>query len=215
MRQARWLAGLVLGLIGCTNAAQERVRIYNADGVALFAKGDYGDARDSFKAALALKPNDTALLYNVGQCYDRMGNAAKAELYYNQCLQVAPYHADCRHALDTLLVNTGRQAEAANRIADWVAREPKRAAAYAEDAWLLHHNGDLPQAQARLQKALELDPHDPRALTEMALVYEDLHRPDRAVALYQRILARDPTQTAIAGRVQFLLVKGAGHPRPE
>jgi Flp pilus assembly protein TadD len=215
MRQARWLAGLVFCLIGCTNAAQERVRVYNADGISLFAKGDYGDARDSFKAALALTPNDAGLLYNLAQCYDRMGDAAKAESYYNQCLQAAPGNADCRHALNVLLVNAGRQAEAADRVADWLAHEPKRAAAHAEEAWLLHFHGDLPQAQARLQKALELDPHDPRALTEMALVYEDLHRPDRAVALYQRLLARDPTQTAIAWHVNFLLVKGAGKPRPE
>jgi Tfp pilus assembly protein PilF len=215
MRRTAWIAGLWLCLVGCVSPAQERARFYNEDGVRLFAKGAYADARDSFRAALDLRPDDAGLLYNVGECYDRMGDAARAESYYQQCLRREPNHPTCRHALAVLLVRTGRKADAEVMIATWLASQPKLAAAYAEDGWRLHESGDLPQAQARLQQALDLDPHDPRALTELALVYEDLHRPDRALVLYERALKRDPKQADVAERVQFLLTKGAGKPRPE
>src|SRR5437870_2571905 len=117
MRRTRWIAGLVLCLGGCVNPAQERATFYNDDGVRLFAKGDYRDARDSFQAALTLRPNDAGLTYNLGECYDRTGDAAKAERYYQQCLRLEPNHPACRHALAVLLVRTGRKPEAETMIA--------------------------------------------------------------------------------------------------
>ena len=77
MRRAWWVAGLALGLAGCVSPVEERVRSYNEDGVYLYQRGQYADARDSFQAALALQADDAGLLYNLGQCYDRLGNAAR------------------------------------------------------------------------------------------------------------------------------------------
>jgi tetratricopeptide (TPR) repeat protein len=117
--------------------------------------------------------------------------------------------------LSALLVREGRQPEAVRMVQDWLAREPKRAAAYAEDGWLWHEAGDLPRAQARFQQALALDPHDCRALTELALVYEEMQRPDRAVVLYERCLEQNPNQPDVAKRLTGLLAKGVGRPRPD
>jgi tetratricopeptide (TPR) repeat protein len=214
----RYRAGLVVlafCLAGCESASQERLGDYNQDGIYLFERGDYGAARESFQAALALKPDDPALLYNIGQCYDRLGDTAKAERYYSQCLLHAPNHAECRHALASMLVRMGRKDDAARLIEDWLAREPRLAAAYAEDGWLWHQYGDLPRAQARLQQALELDPHEPRALVELALVYEAMQRPDRAAALYERVLERDPHQAEVAKRLNQLRSQGTHQPQPD
>jgi tetratricopeptide (TPR) repeat protein len=214
----RWLSGLLalsFALGGCESASQERLRDYNNDGVYLFQRGDYGAARESFQAALTLKPDDPGLLYNVAECYDRLGDTARAERFYSQCLLQDPNHADCRHALASMLMRMGRRDDAAHLIEGWLAREPRLAAAYAEDGWLWHQAGDLPRAQARLQQALELDPHDRRALVELALVYEAMQRPDRAAALYERVLERDPHQAEIAKRLNGLHTQGAGQPRPD
>jgi len=97
----------------------------------------------------------------------------------------------------------------------WRASEPKLAAAYVEDGWLYHQAGDLPKAQGRLQQALDIEPHNVRAVTEMGLVYEAMKRPDRALTLYERALESDPKQPEITDRVNYLLTKGAGRPRPE
>jgi Flp pilus assembly protein TadD len=215
MRQVWWMTGLALGLAGCISPLEERCQDYVEDGVNLFRHGDYYDARESFQAALALRPDDPGLLYDIGQCFDRLGDAGKAERFYRECVQHAPNHAPCRHALDVLLVRHNRQTEAARLIEGWLAQEPRLAAAYAEDGWYWRQTGDLPRAQARLQQALEFDPHDLQALTELALVYEAMQRPDRALVLYERALERDPKQPELAGRVNFLLTKGAVRPTPE
>jgi tetratricopeptide (TPR) repeat protein len=214
--RGRWLIlGLMLLPQGCVPAVQERVRDYNLDGVYLYQRGDYRDARDCFLAALALQPGDVGLLYNVGQCYDHLGDVPRAEHHYRACLEQSPNHAPCRHALAALLVRDGRWKEAVAMVEDWLTREPKLAAAHAEDGWLWHQAGDLPRAQARLQQALDLDPHDSRALVELALVYETMHRPERAAALYERCLEHNPDQPDIAQRLNRLRVQGVGPPRPD
>jgi tetratricopeptide (TPR) repeat protein len=210
-----------VGVAGCASVdlrfldVQEKVHNYNEDGVNLYQHAQYEDARESFQAALSLKPNDGVLLYNLGQCYEHMADYPKAEEAYRQCLDRLPAHTECRHALIALLTKQNRRQEAAQMVDDWIVRDPKSARAYAEDGWLWHRVGDLPRAQARLQQALELDPHEQLALTELGKVYEEMHRPDRAVALYDRVLADHPDQPEVTRRVNALLMKGAGQPRPD
>ena len=103
---------LAIGAAGCASEKQEKVRFYNEDGIYLFQRGEYQPARDSFLAAIALTPEDPALYYSVGECYDRMGEVANAERHYMECLGRDPGHADSRHALAVLLVREGRRDEA-------------------------------------------------------------------------------------------------------
>lgn len=206
---------LALCLTGCETTLEERARDYNNDGIHLFQHGNYGGARESFQAALVLKPEDADLFFNIGQCYERQGDTAKAERYYNDCLQRLPNHAACRFALAGLMVRDGRLSESARMTADWLIREPKRADPYALDGFLWHQAGDLPRAQGRLQQALEIEPGNVRALTEMALLYEALHRPERAVVLYERVLVREPSNPEVTRRLNGLLTNGAGRPQPE
>jgi tetratricopeptide (TPR) repeat protein len=194
---------------------QDRVRDYNDDGVHLFRNGQYDKAAESFEAALALQPGDVSLLYNAGQCYDRAGNAAKAEQYYETCLQRSPNHAGCHNGLAALMLRQGQRDQAVNLIEGWLVNQPKLAAAYAADGILLHQLGDLPVAKLRLEQALELDPHDKQALVELGLVYEALQRPDRSLVLYERALAEDPQQQDITARVQRLQSQGVKRPLPE
>jgi Tfp pilus assembly protein PilF len=216
MLRAGWVLTIPLSLIGCVSfTVQERVQHYNDDGLYLFQQGQYLMACDSFAAALAVQPDDPALFYNIGQCYDRLGDAAQAERNYKECLQRAASHGECHHALVSLVWNSGRRQEAVAMVHEWLEREPQLAAAYAEDGWLWFQAGDLPRAQARFQQALELDPHEPRALIELARVYESLQRPTYAAALYERVLALNPKQTEVARRLNALRAQGVGQPQPD
>ena len=76
--------------------------------------------RDSFEAALSFTPQDPGLLYNLGQCYDRMGDWRKAEQYYLDVLANRPNHGDARQAEVALLYRTGRTDEANRAIQEWL-----------------------------------------------------------------------------------------------
>jgi Tfp pilus assembly protein PilF len=200
---------------GCTLDNSEIVREYNNDGLHLFQQGDYPHARECFQAALKLAPEDVSLRYNLAESYERMGKLGEAEKLYQECLQRDPNHADCRQALCVLLVRQGRRDEAVQMVEAWLTREPTRSDAYALDGWLQHQVGDLPQAQGRLQQALKFDPNNTRALTELALVYESLSSPERALALYERSLDVERNQSEVIDRVNRLKAQGVSYPRPE
>jgi tetratricopeptide (TPR) repeat protein len=216
MGRIRSVAVLALLVSACAPALSERVRQYNDLGIQNFQKGEFDRARADFQAALALLPNNASLLYNLGQCCDRLGQREQAERYYRLCLQQQPNDVDCRHALNVLLVQNGRLAEARQMVQDWLAREPKLSAAYAEDGWLYQHQGDPISALKRYQEAVNLDPHNRVALIGMGQIYEEkLNQPSRALKLYLMALNDDPHQLDLVKRVNHLRTRGIGLPHPE
>jgi tetratricopeptide (TPR) repeat protein len=215
MRRLGWLAVVAWAAGGCAPTVPELVHDYNEDGVFLFRQGRYEYATETFKAALALQPDNPDLVYNLAQCQDRRGQLAQAEQLYGQCLQRSPDHAECHHALAVLLVQQGRRDEAVRMVEEWLQRSPKLAAAYAEDGWLYAQANDPRRALMRYQQALDFDPHDNRALVEMGRLYEEMHYPDRALVLYQHALQVNPQQPEVSRRVAELRNAGTGPPRPD
>lgn len=215
-RQFRLFALWCLLAAGCvTTATSERAQVYNDDGVYLFAQGQYRQALDDFELALTLQPQDANLLFNAGQCHDRLGRWQTAEKYYLECLQQSAKHVEARRAYVALLARTGRSDQANQLIDQWLKQQPDLADAYVLDAWRLRRQNALPQAHGRLQQALALDPHHPAALTELGIVYEQTGMPDRAYVLYERILARDARNDEVAQRLEQLRARGVRRPLPE
>ena len=213
MRRFGWLLLLAAGC--ATTASSERAQTYNDDGVRLFAQGQYDPALECFELALTLQPGDAGLLFNAGQCHDRLGHADIAEKYYLESLQRSAKQAEARQAYVALLHRTGRGEQANLLIDEWLHQQPDAADAYALDAWRLRQQNAMPQAHGRLQQALALDPHNSRALTELAIIYEQTGMPERAMVLYERIVARDPHQFEVARHLEDLRAKGVQRPLPE
>jgi tetratricopeptide (TPR) repeat protein len=213
----RWRAFALWAMVaaGCVSADSQRVREFTEDGVLLYQSGKYAEARDTFQAARAMKPNDPNLVFNLAQCSDRLGDYGKAEQQYRECVQLAPNHGEAMHALTVLLVNERRRDEAGQLVEDWVRRDPQSAAAYAEYSWLCRHDRDMPAALAAGQRAYELDPTNLRGLTELGQVFEEYRHPDRALDMYERSLQLQPDQPDLVRRVSMLKEQGAGRPHPE
>ncbi len=215
MRRRVWVALLASVVAGCVSTDDQRLRDYDDDGILLFRRGAYGDAREEFQAALTLKPADANLLYNLGQCYDRLGQTDQAEKTYRDCLRQAPGHADCMHALTAFLVRQQRRGEADQLVGDWIRREPKSAAPYAEYGWLCAQDKDYPRALSACQHAYELDPHDVHALNQLGRLYEVMNRKDRALAMYERSLEYQPKQEEVGVLVSRLKADGVHEPHPD
>jgi tetratricopeptide (TPR) repeat protein len=206
---------LLPALPGCLLPADERVQQFSEEGVYLYQRGEYQNARECFEVALQLQPADANLMYNVGQCYDSQGKTDKAVEYYQLCLSRSGNHARCRHSLALLLFRTGKAADAERMIQDWLAAEPKSPDALVEDGWRLRQEGDLQHAEGRFQQALHYDPHHVRALTELGILFESVEMPERALVLYERALDRDPRQAELVGRVNALRARRVGKPKPD
>ena len=119
------------------------------------------------------------------------------------------------HALTAFLVRQKRRGEADQLVVDWIRREPKSAAAYAEYGWLCARDKDYPKALAVCQHAYELDPHDVHALNELGRLYEVMNRKDRALAMYERSLEYQPNQQEVGVLVGRLKADGVREPHPD
>jgi Tfp pilus assembly protein PilF len=210
------LVGLALAVsAGCVSTVDERARDLNDDGVHLFAQGNYAAALDSFDLALTFRPQDSTLMFNVAECADRLGDVKTAEKYYGSCLLRAPKHGDARLALVALLHRTDRQAEADRLIDEWLAQDGQSADAFVLDGWRKLQAKQYPEANGRFQQALDIEPHNRRALAELAYMYESTGMPQRAYALYERILEFEPQQAHIAQKLEQLRAKGISRPLPD
>src|SRR5437870_8888062 len=159
MRRILPLAGQMMCLSGCATPEEDRARASIENGLRFYQQGNYPAAQQDFQVALQFRPGDADLVYNIGQCYEHQNDLTRAEQTYGECLRQAPNHVAAHQALAGLLMRQGRPPEATRMVEDWLIHQPRLAAAYALDGWLWHQTGDLPRAQARLQQALELDPH--------------------------------------------------------
>lgn len=203
---------IVIALVGCDVTQQERLRLYNEDGIHQFSQGNYRQACDSFEQALILKPYDPVLLFNLGQGCDRLGDTARAETYYQDCLRRDETLADARHAYANLLVRTGRGTEANRFVEEWSTKSGSSADALVLQAWKLRQEKAYPLAYEKLQEALNLEPHNPRALTELGVLYEKMNLPERSLVLYERVLERNPNLFEVRERLDQLKSRNTTRP---
>jgi Flp pilus assembly protein TadD len=215
MGRRTWCAWLALVVGACAQTIPEHVRDLSADGIHLFERGSYPQARDTFQAALRLQPGDPHLQYNLARCYHALGQREQAETSYRACLQVDTNHVDCHHALVMLLLETGRREAADTLVEEWLKTQPGRSGPYVEHAFLLVRDEKFLDARGRLQQALALDPRNARALGDLGQLYERMGYPDRAVLLYERSLEIQSGQPDLVQKIAVLRARGTNHPRPD
>jgi tetratricopeptide (TPR) repeat protein len=214
-RSLAWLLLFSCFVAGCQTMESERKRQINDDGVFLFSQGNYRGAKDCFELALTLNPRDEGVVYNLAQCYDHLGDAKRAEQHYRFCLELNAKHSDSRQSLAALLTRTGRPQEAGRLVDDFVQSHPNSAEALALEGWRLRQEKNYPKAQEKLQQALALEPHNRHALVELGILYEANGRPERALVLYERVLAEDAKQPELARRRDLLKAQGVSRPLPD
>lgn len=199
----------------CAHMGKDPVRDLADDGAVLYRRGAYAEARETYQAALALRPEDANLLFNLGRCQEKLKRVKDAEKAYRDCLEHDTDHEAARHALAALLWADNRREAAREFIGQWLREHPKSPTPYVEDGWLRLQENDLQNARWRFQQALALDPRNTRALRELGGIYERVSRKDRAMMLYEQSLAVEPNQAEIKEKVAEWKKEGVRAPRPD
>jgi tetratricopeptide (TPR) repeat protein len=157
----------------------------------------------------------------MGKAENRPDYLAQAENLYNLSLDHAergnaPNQRECYRGLAVLLGEQGRYDEARRLLQGWADRQAGSADAKIELARLEEEMGNKPAAEQRLVDALAVDPNNPRALAALGKIREDMGQQSQALANYQRSLASDRFQPAVAARVSALQASTmvAGAPPP-
>lgn len=201
-------------LAGCNNMTSQAL---NSEGVRLYQNGNYQQAASQFQRAIASNPQSASGYYNLASALHKTGklqnnsqDLKQAEQLYNQCLDYDPNYAECYRGLAVLLAETGRQDASYRLLEGWASRSPQLADPRIELARMYEENNNLPQASAKLEEAITVDPHNSRALTALGRLRESSGDTKQALANYQRSLAINRFQPAIEARVASLQATQAG-----
>jgi len=81
-----------------------RFRAAYAQGIKLVQQGQYGLALGAFEQAVALKPMSSEALFNLGACYEAIGDPPRAINIYRRVLALTPNDADCYANLGTSFI---------------------------------------------------------------------------------------------------------------
>lgn len=203
------LAGGLLGsLAGCNPMS---AFLMNNTGLAYYNAGDFTAARREFQRAVADSPQNADYIYNLASAARKQGQTAEAEQYYLQALKLDPGHQPSYHGLSRLMIDTGRQANAAELLQTWATAETYRPEPHIELAWLHRESGDIAGAERHLLNALKTSPSHPVVTAHLGQLYQDSGQATRAAAMYQRSLFSDWYQPEVRSRLATLRDPGTAN----
>jgi tetratricopeptide (TPR) repeat protein len=170
---------------------------HNRLGRALLRKGQYGDAAESFRAAVQQRGgNYSTAQYNLGFALQLQGKADDAINAYNEAIKSSGgKYPDAHYQIGSLLLMTpGRAAEAVEPLRKAIeqnkGRDPE---AHFKLGVALAQQKDYQNAEAALRKAVEQRGGDfAYAHYNLGLLYEQTGRTTDAIGEYETFLRQAP-----------------------
>jgi Flp pilus assembly protein TadD len=156
---------------------------------ALRRDGRSAEAVRTLQRALETAPRDPALLFALGETYDRSGEREAALAQMRAILAVKPDHAEALNYLGYSYAERGERLDEAERMLRVALRsEPDNAAFLDSMGWVLFKKGELERAIELLERAAALAGSEPTILDHLGDAYRSAQRAADAAAAYRRAL---------------------------
>jgi serine/threonine protein kinase/tetratricopeptide (TPR) repeat protein len=159
----------------------------------LSRKGKPEEAVGFVRSALAVRPESSALYFNLARKLSDAGEDREAVAAFRRAIDLNPGFAQAHNGLGNRFHDLGRfeEAVAAHRRA--IELDPGSALAHMELGNDLVATGQPKEAIAAYRRAIDLDPKAAPAHYNLANVYKDQGRLEEAVVAYRRATELDPT----------------------
>jgi len=158
----------------------------------LLADNKPAEALPLLKEALALKPEDEDVHYNLGITLARLGKNDEAVKEYEEALRLFPDYAEAHNNLGNLLLRTGHRDDAIKHFEQAVKITPDYAAALNNlgNAW--QQAGQTNQAREFYERAAKADTNYWQARFNLGTSYAQQRRFTEARAEFQSVLRAQP-----------------------
>jgi tetratricopeptide (TPR) repeat protein len=163
---------------------------------ALTQKRDYAQAQETLNVLLKAAPESASVHALMGTVLMRKGDAAGARAAYGQALERDPLQLEAIEGLTSLDFKAQHGAAAIARLESLVERAPRNAGLLMLSAAAYASVRDLPHAEERLIKALEIDPGLMPAYGTLGRIYLVQHKLDAAKAQFEKMVAAQPKPVA-------------------
>jgi Tfp pilus assembly protein PilF len=145
--------------------------------------------------AAAIKPaamNDAWTSYRIGESYFQMQKMTEALPWYKRATEILKYSLDFQNKYGTCLLALDKLTEA-KQVFDFVLKEdPKYVSANTNIGFLFMQQGNTTMAYYHLLKAYNLDPDHQQTIFNLAILYHNDGKNEKAKVMLTRLLKRDP-----------------------
>lgn len=163
-----------------------------AQGLKLSSLGRHAEAVARFEAALAEQPDDTKVLFALGNTASQLGLAGAAEQFFRRVLALEPERKEAIVNLANLLRAAGGQDAAIALLEPALAREPQSPEILVTLGSCWREKGDFPAAASHYRGALAARPNYAPALANLADMRTDAGDHEEARTLYDCAIRADP-----------------------
>ncbi|HVN63733.1 MAG TPA: tetratricopeptide repeat protein [Candidatus Binataceae bacterium] len=178
---------------------------HNRLGIALYANGDFAEARREFDLARKLNPRDGWNYYNMGRIDEnlvrltgKIEDAQRAESELTEGIMrmpVPPLEAYGELAMSAAVAGDRKAAEAALERADKVEGGADLAATARAQVNFWYHN--YPGVEAAMREMLKREPDNPQALVILGRALSEEHRNAEAIAVLEHAASVAPSDSSL------------------
>lgn len=176
-------------------AVQAKLGARNAITVAeAYMQADQQQAAvELLQSAVATRPGDIDVQFQLGSIYERTGDRKAAEKAFLAVLEKNPDHAPTLNYLGYMWAEGGVNLEKAHEmLTRAVGQEPNNGAYVDSLGWVYFRLGNLDLAEKYLTDAVKLVPRDPTVHEHLGDVLAARGERDRALQSYRKALDLDP-----------------------
>ncbi|WP_336600760.1 tetratricopeptide repeat protein [Paraburkholderia bengalensis] len=164
------------------------------------------DAETYWRRALAVKPDYTDALNNLGVALKEQGRLAEAEACYRQALAISPCHAGAHVNMGRLFAELGRPAEAEAAYLHAIRLQPADSDTFLNLGVLYQDQVRLSEAEAAYRHAIAARPDAVKAHFNLGVVLKMQKRFDEAEMSYRQTLALRPDYFEVKLNLAHLLL---------
>jgi tetratricopeptide (TPR) repeat protein len=157
---------------------------------------DTKSAIDLMKRAVAAKPDEVDLRFQLGSLYERAEDYQNAEKEFLAVLEKQPEHAPTLNYLGYMWADRSMNLDRAKEmLTRAVGQEPQNGAYVDSLGWVYFRLGDLANAEKYLTDATQLMPRDATVHEHLGDVLAKRGQKSRALEVYRTALSLDPEET--------------------
>jgi len=171
----------------------------------LYEAGQYAEAADAFRRAIAAAPTSAAAHVNLGMALVQLDDTAAAIAAFRDAVGAAPDDAAAQASLGALLADSGQLPEAVQHLSAAFDRAPEAAATRTLLVRTLIRLGRTDDALTVLARAASLNPDDEAVTVDLAILLADRTRYREAIALLHEAHQRHSNRAATATTLARLL----------
>jgi tetratricopeptide (TPR) repeat protein len=146
--------------------------------------------------AVAARPGDGTIHYNLGIAYQVLGRLTEAADCYREALRLQPAHADAHHNLGDIELTQGDHAAAQASLEEAVRLRPDFAEAHNKLGVAYRGQRQADKAVAAFRRAAELQPQRVGFLSNLANLLTSQGRAEEAHQHYRQAARLEPTEAA-------------------